>query len=90
METPIVLPELNVTDEPIHISTWLVSPDEPVEFGDRVVEVLIQGITFDVSSPAAGVMGRIEKSIDAVVVRGEILGWIQSPVVNDVRTEFDS
>ncbi len=90
METPIVLPELNVTDELIHISTWLVSSDEPVEFGDRVVEVLIQGITFDVSSPATGVMGRIEKSIDAVVVRGEILGWIQLPVVNDVRTEFNS
>ena len=77
METPIVLPNLGADDEPIRVSCWLVDPGDVVESSDRVVEVMIQGITFDVAVPVAGVVSRIEKPFDSVVAPGDILGWIQ-------------
>lgn len=76
--TPITLPELGAEDETIRVSVWLVHPGEEVAVGDRVVEVLIQGITFDVSAPVSGTVVKIEKSLDTVIVPGDILGWIEA------------
>lgn len=75
--TAIVLPDLRVRDEPVHISSWLVQPGEPLERGDRVVELLLAGVTFDVASPAAGRVDKIRKPAGAVVTSGEIVGWIR-------------
>ena len=75
-QIPIVLPELDAGGEPPSVSCWLVETGESVEFGDRVVEVLIQGITFDVSAPVAGTLTRIDKPLDAKVAAGDILGWL--------------
>ena len=77
MLTPILLPELGAGDEVVRISCWLVDVGDGVETGDRLVEVLMPGIAFDVPAPAAGVLTRMEKSCDAVVVPGDILGWIE-------------
>ncbi len=77
MPTAIVLPELDSGNDVIRVSCWLVDLGDSVEVGDRVVEVLVRGITFDVSAPAAGVVGRIEKLNDSIVVPGETLGWIK-------------
>ena len=77
MSTAIVLPELDTVNDVIRVSCWLVDLGDSVEVGDRVVEVLVRGITFDVSAPAAGVVGRIEKPYDSIVVPGETLGWIK-------------
>ncbi len=78
MTTPIVLPELGAGDEPVRVSCWLVDPGEAVLAGDRVVEVLVRGMTFDVSAPAAGVLSRIEKSDNSVTAAGDVLGWIDA------------
>ena len=78
MRVPISLPELGADNELVRISCWLADLGEPVDEGDRLVEVLIQGITFDVPAPASGTLTRIEKSLDADVRAGETLGWIEA------------
>jgi pyruvate/2-oxoglutarate dehydrogenase complex dihydrolipoamide acyltransferase (E2) component len=78
LRVPVSLPDLGAADEPIRISCWLVDLGEPVDEGDRLLEVLIQGVTFDVPAPATGVLTRIEKSLDARVHTGEALGWIET------------
>ena len=78
MPTPIELPDLGTGDEAICVSCWLVEMGEMVVAGDRVGEVLIKGITFDVSAPVSGILSRIEKSLDTRIVPGDILGWIDS------------
>jgi pyruvate/2-oxoglutarate dehydrogenase complex dihydrolipoamide acyltransferase (E2) component len=77
MTIPIVLPELGADDEPICISCWLVDLSEAVDAGDRVVEVRLEGITFDVAAPAAGILTGIDKTFDMQVLPGDILGWIE-------------
>jgi 2-oxoglutarate dehydrogenase E2 component (dihydrolipoamide succinyltransferase) len=72
----IVLPELGVREE-VRVSCWLVDPGQRVEVGDRVVEVLVRGMTFDVAAEQAGVLQRIEKPFDAPVAAGDVLGWIE-------------
>ena len=76
--TPIELPDLGAGDETVCVSCWLVEIGEMVIVGDRVVEVLIKGITFDVAAPVSGILSRIEKSLDTRIVPGDILGWIES------------
>lgn len=49
---PVVLPDLGTPD--VWVSVWFVELGEPVDAGDRLVEVLIDGATFDVASPTAG------------------------------------
>ena len=78
MRAPVLQPDLGVTEEPVHVSCWLVDLGEPVDEGDRLVQVLVQGVTFDVPAPATGTLTRIEKSLDAQVRVGETLGWIDS------------
>jgi pyruvate/2-oxoglutarate dehydrogenase complex dihydrolipoamide acyltransferase (E2) component len=48
----VVLPELGAS--PIHLSLWLVRVGARVRAGERLVEVIVPGATFDVSAPVAG------------------------------------
>lgn len=77
----IRLPELG-TGETVRVSCWLVEPGDPVDQGDRVVEVLVPGMTFDVPAPVDGVLTRIDKPPDTAVVSGDVLGWIE-PVADE-------
>jgi pyruvate/2-oxoglutarate dehydrogenase complex dihydrolipoamide acyltransferase (E2) component len=76
MAVPIILPEVGAGDQTIRISCWLVDRGESVERDERVVELLISGITFDVSAPASGVLTQIEKTTACQVTPGNVLGWI--------------
>jgi 2-oxoglutarate dehydrogenase E2 component (dihydrolipoamide succinyltransferase) len=73
---PITVPELGAGDEPIRVSAWLVDVGQTVIAGDRVVEVLIPGITFDIGAGRSGELVEVIRSADAVVVPGDVLGWI--------------
>lgn len=46
------LPHLGAS--PVRVSLWFADPSDRVYEGDRLVEVLIGGATFDVSAPATG------------------------------------
>jgi len=52
MLTPINLPEFGAS--PACLSVWFADIGDVVYEGDRLVEVLVSGATFDVSSSATG------------------------------------
>lgn len=83
--TPVTFSDLGTGDEPIGVSCWLVDLGEAVEAGDRIVELLIRGITFDVEAPAPGRLCRIEKTVASIVSSGDVLGWIE-PAGSDCKT----
>jgi pyruvate/2-oxoglutarate dehydrogenase complex dihydrolipoamide acyltransferase (E2) component len=54
MREPIVVPELDCNA--MVLSVWYVKPGEAVFTGDRLVELLLGGATFDITAPASGTM----------------------------------
>ena len=67
---PIRLP--NLGSDRATFSLWYVRPGDRVFEGDRVAEVLIPGATFDVSSPADGVV------VERLVLPGDALAPARS------------
>jgi pyruvate/2-oxoglutarate dehydrogenase complex dihydrolipoamide acyltransferase (E2) component len=78
MRTPIVLPELGAGKDELRVSCWLVDLGDAVVAGDRVVEILLDGVTFDVTAERSGTVTRIERPLDSVVHAGDVLGWIET------------
>ena len=78
MRIPLRLPDLGVHDEAVRVSGWLVDRGEFVIAGDRVAEVLLPGVTFEVEAAQSGTLVEIVKPVDAVVARGETLCWLDS------------
>lgn len=74
---PIRLPELGANQQEIHLSSWLVRPGDEVSSSDRLVEVLIHGISFDVYADRCGWMGPIRVFEGAVLQVGDVLGWLR-------------
>ena len=79
---PISLPDLGTGGAPVRVSAWFVEIGDLIETGEPVLEVVMAGITCDVCSPASGRISRVEKSLDAHVVPGDIVAWVEvsSPV----------
>jgi pyruvate/2-oxoglutarate dehydrogenase complex dihydrolipoamide acyltransferase (E2) component len=75
MRKPILLPELGAA--PATLSVWFAEPGETVFEGDRLVEVLVGGATFDVSAPATGQLA--EKCVlpDETLAAGQVLGLVE-------------
>ncbi len=85
MRIPLTLPDLGVHGEAVRVSGWLVDRGEFVITGDRVVEVLLAGVTFDVEAARSGTLIEIAKPVDAVVACGETLCWLDS-AENEIRS----
>ena len=81
MLAEIRLPELGVPSAVL--SVWFAEVGETVFEGDRLVEVLIAGATFDVSAPVTGRL--VEKSAwpDQRLVSGQVLGLIEGDGVTE-------
>ncbi len=76
MSTPVVLPELGTA--PVVLSLWFAGVGDTVFEGERLVEVLIAGATFDVSAPASGkLVERLAWPRD-VLEPGQVLGVLES------------
>jgi pyruvate/2-oxoglutarate dehydrogenase complex dihydrolipoamide acyltransferase (E2) component len=84
MTAAIVLPDLGAGDDAIRVGCWLVEPGESVCEGDRLIELLLPGMTFDVAAPVSGVLARIECPFDATVRPGTVLGWIETEPAGDL------
>jgi pyruvate/2-oxoglutarate dehydrogenase complex dihydrolipoamide acyltransferase (E2) component len=82
MRTPLKLPDLGVGDEELRVSCWLVDLGDAIDEGDRVIEILMDGVTFDVLAESSGTLTRIERPLDAVVRAGDVLGWLESDLEN--------
>jgi len=78
MRVPLTLPDLGAGNEDLRVSCWLVDLGDAVDEGDRVVEILMDGITFDVLAERSGTLTRIERPLDAVVRTGDVLGWLEN------------
>ena len=73
--TPIILPDLGVG--PLTLSVWFVEPGDPVLQGERVLEVLAEGVTFDITAPATGKLLHKEAFSREQLTAGQALGMIE-------------
>jgi 2-oxoglutarate dehydrogenase E2 component (dihydrolipoamide succinyltransferase) len=76
MRVPILLPDLGA--DPVILSFWYARTGDDLFAGERVVEVLADGITFDVAAPANGRLTEQLAFVDSVVSPGQILGTIDA------------
>lgn len=65
MRTPVLLPDLGAA--PVAVSLWFAGVGDSVFEGERLVEVLAAGATFDVSAPVSG------KLVERLVWPGDVL-----------------
>ena len=77
MRSPIVLPDLG---GPVVLSIWLARPGDRVYAGDRVVEVLLEGATFDVPAPVDGLLVETLAWPDDVLKPGQVLGQVEAEI----------
>lgn len=75
MHAPIVLPELGAA--PAVLSVWFADAGDPVYEGDRLVEVLVRGATFDVAAPATGRLLEKRAWPNDPVQPGQVLGLVE-------------
>ena len=73
MPTPIRLPELG---GPAVLSVWFAAVGDRVYEGDRLVEVLIDGASFDVPAPATGRLAEKLAHPDDRLTPGQALGVV--------------
>lgn len=74
---PVILPDLGTAGKPVSVSAWFVEVGDRVAEGDPILEVVTPGITCDVCSPAAGRICRSLRDIDALVLPGEVVAWVE-------------
>ncbi len=76
MRTPVVLPDVGAA--PVRLSLWFSALGDTVFEGDRLVEVVVAGATFDVSAPTTGrLIERCAWPRD-VLIPGQVLGIMES------------
>ena len=76
--TAIPLPDLGAGGEPVRVSAWFVDPGDLVEAGDAILEVVVPGLTCDVSSPVSGRIVRLVQEIDDLVRPGDVVAWVET------------
>lgn len=86
MLVPLLVPEVGVSAGELRLSTWLVSLGEEVVAGDRIAELLVPGMTFDLAAPVSGRLVRQEKHPETALSPGERLGWIE-PIAEGTAEE---
>lgn len=74
---PLIVPELGLRDILVRASLWLVPAGSFVHEGERVVELLAGEVTFDVVSPASGILWSQQAEEDEVLTTGQVLGQIK-------------
>ena len=76
MQIPILLPELDTA--PVILSCWFADPGETVFEGDRLVELLVDGATFDVAAPATGKLVERSAYPRDPLHPGQVLGIVEA------------
>jgi pyruvate/2-oxoglutarate dehydrogenase complex dihydrolipoamide acyltransferase (E2) component len=79
MRADVILPELG--SAPVVLSVWFADPGDAVFEGDRLVEVLVDGATFDVAAPATGRLAERRALPDDRVCPGQVLGVVETDEV---------
>jgi pyruvate/2-oxoglutarate dehydrogenase complex dihydrolipoamide acyltransferase (E2) component len=76
MHAPIILPDLRAG--PAVLSVWFADVGESVFEGDRLVEVLVGGATFDVAAPATGRLAEKRALMNDPLSPGQVLGLVET------------
>jgi pyruvate/2-oxoglutarate dehydrogenase complex dihydrolipoamide acyltransferase (E2) component len=76
MRTTVVLPEVGAAV--LRLSLWLAADGDAVLAGERLVEVLADAATFDVSSPATGRLVERRAWPGDRLTPGQVLGVIEA------------
>jgi 2-oxoglutarate dehydrogenase E2 component (dihydrolipoamide succinyltransferase) len=79
MRHELVLPDLGLGEQEIVLSLWLVRAGSEVSLGDRLVEVLADGVTVDLPAPSSGVVVEMLVAEEEPIHVGQTLGIIESP-----------
>lgn len=75
--TPVVVPEFGqLPQEPVTLSLWLVDEGSEVVAGESVVELLLDGVIFDLEASANGRLARISSQPRERVHSGQTIAWI--------------
>jgi pyruvate/2-oxoglutarate dehydrogenase complex dihydrolipoamide acyltransferase (E2) component len=74
----LTLPDLDLGNRPIVLSLWLVKAGTHVAEGEPLVEVMSDGVTVDLPSPADGVLIEKLAADSDVLVAGQRLAVISS------------
>lgn len=90
MRTAIVLHDPGIQEQKVEVSSWLVEVGDEVTEGDRVVECVTRGATFDVQAPLSGKLIRVTTPVGAQVKPMEILGWLETGKVPNEEIDDDS
>ena len=72
----LCLPDLELPRARITISQWLVGRHKRVTAGERLVEILADGVTVDLPAPVTGQMVEIVAFEDEEIAVGQPLCWI--------------
>ena len=75
MREAIVVPDLGCPN--VILSIWYVKPGERVYPGDRLVELLMGGATFDVTATAAGKLAEQCAASDERLMVGQVVGYLE-------------
>ena len=76
MQTPILLPDLGLAN--VTASIWLAKRGDEVTEGDRLLEVLADGVTVDLPAPCNGRLIKTLVNEDDPLAVGQLLGIIES------------
>jgi pyruvate/2-oxoglutarate dehydrogenase complex dihydrolipoamide acyltransferase (E2) component len=69
---PLVVPECGLGEVPLVVSLWLVPPGAAVLAGDRVLELVAEGVTIDLEAPVSGRLVRQIAEEDEAVRPGSV------------------
>ncbi|MBL8826401.1 MAG: lipoyl domain-containing protein [Planctomycetaceae bacterium] len=75
MRHKLILPDLGLPH--VTVSVWLVDRGAKIAAGERIVEVLSDGVTVDLPAPVSGVLIKQLVSEDDPIVIGQVLAWIE-------------
>ena len=62
---------------PARLSVWFADEGDVIYEGDRVVEILLNGATLDVSAPATGRLVEKRAYPDQALAAGQLLGIVE-------------
>lgn len=75
---PLLLPDLGA--DSVQVVQWLVDTPANVVEGDRILELLADGVLFHLSTTGTGQLARQDCRRGCFVTKGETLGWIDPAV----------
>src|SRR3989442_10451194 len=76
MPTNIIMPALELAQEPGKALGWLKSPGDTVQKGEPIVEIETDKVTVEIEAPAAGVLRDVSAQAGDVVPVGRTIATV--------------